>query len=198
MLSGADIHATTVLCVRKGNELVMAADGQVTMGQMVLKPNARKIRTMGDRGDVLVGFAGSTADAMTLYERLEEKVAEHPQQLARSCVELAKLWRTDKFLRRLEALMIVADKNVTLTITGNGDVFEPVDGVMAIGSGGPFALSAARALIDVPDLTAEQIVRKAMKIAADLCVYTNGELTIKKLESVPSSMSSINKNTSDL
>ncbi|KAF0852500.1 mitochondrial ATP-dependent protease HslVU peptidase subunit [Andalucia godoyi] len=190
--SVSEIHGTTVLCVRRGRDLVMAADGQVTMGSVVLKPNARKIRTMGERGEVLVGFAGSTADAMTLYERLEEKLNEHPGQLQRSCVELAKLWRTDKFLRKLEALMIVADKQVTLTITGNGDVFEPVDGVMAIGSGGSFALAAARAMVDVapPSMTAEDIARKAISIAADMCIYTNHEITLKKIESALGDVSS--------
>lgn len=159
----------------------MAADGQVTMGNIVLKPNARKIRILGSKRDVVVGFAGSTADALTLYEKLEEKIAEHPGQLMRSCVELAKMWRQDKFLRRLEAIILVADRHIGLTITGQGDVFEPIDGIMGIGSGGAYATAAARALVDVPGISAEDVVRRSMKIAADLCIYTNSHLSLEKI-----------------
>jgi ATP-dependent HslUV protease subunit HslV len=158
--------------------VVVAGDGQVTMGQTVMKPNARKVRRLGAKGEVIGGFAGATADAFTLFERLEAKLERHPGQLLRAAVELAKDWRSDRYLRRLEAMMIVADAQVTLVITGNGDVLEPVGGIAAIGSGGNFALAAARALAD-SDHGAEAIARRAMKIAADLCVYTNEELTLE-------------------
>ena len=173
-------HGTTILSVRKGGKVVVAGDGQVSVGQTIMKGNARKVRPIG-RGDVIAGFAGATADAMTLFERLEAKLEQYPGQLMRACVELAKDWRTDKYLRRLEAMMIVADAQTTLVLTGNGDVLEPEGGVIGIGSGGNYALSAARALADM-DLTAEEIVRKAMKIAAEICVYTNNNLTVESLD----------------
>jgi ATP-dependent HslUV protease, peptidase subunit HslV len=174
-------HGTTILGVRKGGQVVVAGDGQVSLGQTILKPNARKVRRLGD-GSVIGGFAGATADAFTLFERLERKLEQHHGQLMRAAVELAKDWRTDKYLRQLEAMMIVADAEVMLILTGNGDVLEPASGVAAIGSGGNFALSAATALFDYEE-DAEEIARKAMKIAADVCVYTNENLTIEKLES---------------
>jgi ATP-dependent HslUV protease subunit HslV len=170
---------TTILSVRKGNQVVIAGDGQVTMGNTVVKANARKVRFLSS-GDVLVGFAGATADAFTLFERLEAKLDQYPGQLQRACVELAKDWRTDKYLRKLEAMMAVVDKNVSLILTGIGDVLEPQDGIIGIGSGGNFALAAARALID-QDLSAEEIARKSMKIAADLCIYTNHSIILEKI-----------------
>jgi ATP-dependent HslUV protease subunit HslV len=173
-------HGTTILTVRKGGKVVIAGDGQVSLGQTVIKGNARKVRPLGD-GSVIAGFAGATADAMTLFERLEGKLEKFPGQLTRACVDMAKDWRTDRYLRRLEAMMIVADKNVSLVLTGTGDVLEPENGVIAIGSGGNYALAAARALIDM-DLTAEAIARKSMAIAAEICVYTNGNLTIESLD----------------
>jgi ATP-dependent HslUV protease subunit HslV len=178
-------HATTIVMVRKGNRVVLGGDGQVSLGQTVVKGNARKVRRLA-KGAVIAGFAGATADAFTLFERLEAKLEQYPGQLARACVELAKDWRTDRYLRRLEAMMLVADKEVGLLLTGTGDVLEPElnDGgtVMAIGSGGNFALAAARALIDRDDLDAEAIARRALTIAAEICVYTNGNLTIESLE----------------
>ena len=174
-------HGTTILSVRRGGKVVIAGDGQVSMGNTVMKPNARKVRTLHD-GGVIAGFAGATADAFTLFERLEAKLERHNGQLMRAAVELAKDWRTDKYLRNLEALMIVADKEVTLILTGNGDVLEPENGIAAIGSGGNYALAAARALVDYePD--AEAICRKAMAIAAEVCVFTNDRLTIETLDS---------------
>lgn len=175
-------HGTTILSVRKNGKVVVIGDGQVSMGQTVMKPNARKVRPLGD-GSVIAGFAGATADAFTLFERLEAKLERHNGQLMRAAVELAKDWRTDKYLRNLEALMIVADKDVTLVLTGNGDVLEPVGGIAAIGSGGNYALSAARALDDY-EADAEVIGRKAMKVAADICVYTNENVTIETLDSI--------------
>jgi len=172
-------HGTTIVSVRKGGKVVIAGDGQVSMGQTVIKGNARKVRRLG-KGDVIVGFAGATADAFTLFERLEAKLETYPGNLTRACVELAKDWRTDRYLRRLEALMIVADPAVSLLLTGQGDVLEPEDGVIGIGSGGNYALAAARALVDT-DLDAEAIARKAMGIAAQICVYTNGNLTVETL-----------------
>jgi ATP-dependent HslUV protease subunit HslV len=174
-------HGTTILTVRKGGRVVIAGDGQVSFGQTVMKSNARKVRSVG-RGDVIGGFAGATADAFTLFQRLEAKLEQYPGQLTRSCVELAKDWRTDRYLRRLEAMMIVADRDVSLVLTGNGDVLEPEYDVMGIGSGGTFALAAARALLDQP-LDAETIARKAMAIAADICVYTNDALVVESLAS---------------
>ncbi|ODU20544.1 MAG: HslU--HslV peptidase proteolytic subunit [Sphingomonas sp. SCN 67-18] len=174
-------HGTTILSVRKGGKAVVVGDGQVSMGQTVMKPNARKVRRLGD-GSVIGGFAGATADAFTLFERLEAKLERHNGQLMRAAVELAKDWRTDKYLRNLEAMMIVADKDVTLILTGNGDVLEPVEGIAAIGSGGNYALAAARALADY-EQGAETLARRAMKIAADICVYTNENLTLESLDS---------------
>ena len=172
-------HGTTILTVRKNGKVVIAGDGQVSIGQTVIKNNARKVRPLGT-GLVIAGFAGATADAMTLFERLEAKLEQYPAQLTRACVEMAKDWRTDRYLRRLEAMMIVADVNVTLVLTGTGDVLEPERGVTAIGSGGNFALAAARALID-SDMEAEAIARKAMSIAAEICVYTNNNVTVEVL-----------------
>jgi ATP-dependent HslUV protease, peptidase subunit HslV len=174
-----DWHGTTILAVRKGGSTIIAGDGQVSMGQTIVKGNARKVRRLAG-GRVVAGFAGATADAFTLIERLEAKLEQYPEQLARACVDLAKDWRTDRYLRRLEAMLIVADASTILTVTGVGDVLEPESGVAAIGSGGNYALAAARALID-GELDAEAIARKAMAIAADICVYTNGELTVEKL-----------------
>lgn len=174
-------HSTTILAIRKGNDVVVAGDGQVSFGQTVLKGNARKVRRLGKDGKVVVGFAGATADAFTLFERLEAKLEAHPGQLTRACVELAKDWRTDKYLRRLEAMMAVCDKDVSLILSGTGDVVEPEDGIIGIGSGGNYALAAARALNDVKDLTAEDIAKRAMTIAADICVYTNHNIVIEKL-----------------
>jgi ATP-dependent HslUV protease, peptidase subunit HslV len=177
--SGAPVwHGTTILSVRKGSQVVFAGDGQVSLQNTILKPSARKVRRLAD-GKIVTGFAGSTADALTLLERLEAKLDRHPGQLTRAAVELAKDWRTDRYLRRLEAMMAVADAEVSLLISGNGDVLEPDDGLIGIGSGGPFALAAARALMDVEGMSAEAIARKAMAIAADLCVYTNDHLTLE-------------------
>ena len=173
-------HGTTILAVRKGNTVVIAGDGQVSLGPTVIKSNARKVRRLGD-GSVISGFAGATADAFTLFERLEAKLEEHAGHLTRACVELAKDWRTDRYLRRLEAMMAVADKNVSLVISGTGDVLEPEDGLIGIGSGGTFALAAARALIDIDTMEAEDIARKAMSIAAGICVYTNENVIVEKL-----------------
>jgi len=175
-------HGTTILSVRLGGKVVVVGDGQVSMGQTVMKPNARKVRTLGADGKVIGGFAGATADAFTLFERLEAKLERHNGQLMRAAVELAKDWRTDKYLRNLEAMMIVADRDVTLILTGNGDVLEPEAGVAAIGSGGNYALAAARALVEY-EQDAETVCRKAMKIAADVCVYTNDRLTVEVLDS---------------
>ena len=174
-------HGTTIVAVRKAGQAVIAGDGQVSLGQTVIKANARKVRRLGD-GKVIAGFAGATADAFALFERLEAKLEQHRGQLARACVEMAKDWRTDRYLRRLEAMMCVADRSVSLVITGNGDVLEPEDGVIAIGSGGSFALAAARALADLPDHDAETIARKAMRIAASICVYTNENITLERLD----------------
>jgi ATP-dependent HslUV protease subunit HslV len=173
-------HGTTILTVRKGGTVVIGGDGQVSIGQTVVKANAKKVRRLG-KGDVIGGFAGATADAFTLFERLEAKLDQYPGQLTRAAVELAKDWRTDRYLRRLEAMMAVADKDVSLLLSGSGDVLEPEGGIIAIGSGGNYALAAARALVDVDGLDAEAIARKAMGIAADICVYTNHNLVIEKL-----------------
>ena len=177
-------HGTTILCVRRDGQVAMAGDGQVTMGQTVMKGNARKVRRIGDGakgGGVIAGFAGATADAFTLLERLEAKLERFPGQLERACVELAKDWRTDRYLRRLEAMMAVSDKERSFTLTGNGDVLEPEDGVIAIGSGGNYALAAARALLTVDGLGAEEIARRAMRIAGDICVYTNYSVIVETL-----------------
>lgn len=173
------LRGTTILCVRKNDSVVIAGDGQVTFGNTVLKSNARKVRRLGN-GSIIAGFAGATADAFTLFERLEEKIEKFSGQLTRACVELAKDWRTDRYLRKLEAMMIVADKETTLVLTGNGDVLEPQHGVIGIGSGGSFAQAAALALIDT-DLSAENIVKKAMDIAADICIYTNHNIVMEQL-----------------
>ncbi|KDE21054.1 ATP-dependent protease subunit HslV [Acetobacter aceti 1023] len=175
-------HGTTILCVRRGAEVAMAGDGQVTLGSTVVKGNARKVRRIGPQDNILAGFAGATADAFTLLERLEAKLERYPNQLERACVELAKDWRTDRYLRRLEAMMAVADAEHSFTLTGNGDVLEPEDGIIAIGSGGNYALSAARALLTVDGLRAEEIVRRSMKIAGDICVYTNHSVRVETLK----------------
>jgi len=194
-------YGTTILCVRKNGKVCMIGDGQVSMGAMVVKPNAKKIRRLhpknsretkkndkngngetGEEGGTIVGFAGSTADAFTLLDRLEGKLDEYPGQLTRSCVELAKGWRTDKYLRRLEASLIVADENVSLEITGIGDVLESHDKILAVGSGSPFALAAARALQDIPELSAEEVATRAMEIASNMCVYTNKNFTIETMD----------------
>ena len=173
-------HGTTILSIRKGDSVVIAGDGQVTLGQTVIKANATKVRRIGD-GTVIAGFAGATADAFALFERLEGRLEQYPGQLARACVEMAKDWRTDRYLRRLEAMMAVADAKVSLVLTGTGDVLEPEDGLIGIGSGGHYALAAARALIDRDELSAEDIARRAMKIAAGICVYTNENVVVEAL-----------------
>jgi len=174
-------HATTIVSVRKGGKVVIAGDGQVSVGQTVMKSNARKVRALG-KGDVIAGFAGATADAFTLFERLEQKLEQYPGQLMRASVELAKDWRTDRYLRRLEAMMIVADRSNTLVLTGTGDVLEPENHLVGIGSGGNYAMAAARALYEDTELSAEEIARRAMKIAADICVYTNDTVTLETLD----------------
>lgn len=173
-------HGTTILAVRKDGRVTIAGDGQVSMGNTIVKSNAKKLRRLAN-GTVIAGFAGATADAFALFERLEAKLEQYPGQLTRACVELAKDWRTDRYLRRLEAIMAVADKSVSLIVSGTGDVLEPEDGLIGIGSGGNYALAAARALIDIPDLDAEAIVKKAMAIAASICVFTNDKVTIESL-----------------
>jgi ATP-dependent HslUV protease subunit HslV len=172
-------RSTTILSVRKAGKVVIAGDGQVTLGNTVMKANARKVRRLG-KSDVIAGFAGATADAFALFERLETKLEKHPGNLQRACVELAKDWRTERYLRRLEAMMIVADASTTLILSGTGDVVEPEDGVAGIGSGGPYALAAARALLPL-DFTADDIARRAMKIAAEICIYTNDNLVIESI-----------------
>jgi ATP-dependent HslUV protease subunit HslV len=174
-------HGTTILAVRRAGKVVIAGDGQVSLGPTVIKSNARKVRRIGADGAVIGGFAGATADAFTLFERLEAKLEKHPGQLVRACVELAKDWRTDRYLRRLEAMMAVADKSTALVLTGTGDVLEPEDGLIGIGSGGTYALSAARALAGSTDLSAREIAERSMKIAAEICVYTNTNLTIEEI-----------------
>jgi ATP-dependent HslUV protease, peptidase subunit HslV len=174
-------HGTTILCVRRDGHVAMAGDGQVTFGQTVIKANARKVRRIGPTSSILAGFAGATADAFTLLERLEAKLERFPNQLERACVELAKDWRTDRYLRRLEAMMAVADRDRSFTLTGTGDVLEPEDGLIAIGSGGNYALAAARALLTVEGLSAEEIARRAMGIAADICVYTNDKIILETI-----------------
>ena len=175
-----DWHGTTIVLIRKGNDVVVAGDGQVSIGNTVIKSTAKKVRKIEKR-DVIAGFAGSTADAFTLFERLEAKLEKHGGQLTRAAVELAKDWRSDKYLRRLEALMAVADKKNSFIISGNGDVLEPEHGIIAIGSGGNYALAAARAMIDDPKKTAEEIAKKSIEIAADICVFTNHNITTEKL-----------------
>lgn len=173
-------HGTTILAVRRAGRVVIAGDGQVSLGATVIKSNARKVRRIGP-GNVIAGFAGATADAFTLFERLEAKLEKHPGQLTRACVELAKDWRTDRYLRRLEAMMAVADASVSLVLTGTGDVLEPEDGLIGIGSGGSYALSAARALVGATELSAREIAERSLRIAAEICVYTNDNLTIEEL-----------------
>ncbi|MEL6530402.1 MAG: ATP-dependent protease subunit HslV [Pseudomonadota bacterium] len=173
-------HGTTIVGIKRGDSTVIAGDGQVSMGNTVMKPNARKVRRIGEGGKVVAGFAGATADAFTLFERLEKKLEQYSGQLLRAAVELAKDWRTDKYLRNLEALMIVADEETLLVLTGNGDVLEPEAGIAAIGSGGNYALAAARALAEYEE-DAETIARKAMGVAADICVFTNGNITLEKV-----------------
>jgi len=173
-------HGTTVVSIRKAGRVVIAADGQVTLGNTVVKSTARKVRRLGD-GRVLAGFAGATADAFTLFERLEAKLERFPGQLTRACVELAKDWRTDRYLRRLEAMMAVADAETSLILSGTGDVLEPDDSLIGIGSGGPYALAAARAMLDRDDMDAEAIARRAVEIAADICIYTNRNIVIESL-----------------
>jgi ATP-dependent HslUV protease, peptidase subunit HslV len=179
-MTDARWRSTTILSVRKGGKVVVAGDGQVTLGATVMKANARKVRRLG-KADVIAGFAGATADAFALFERLEAKIEQHPGNLARACVELAKDWRTDRYLRRLEAMMAVADSKTSLILSGTGDVVEPEDGLIGIGSGGPYALSAAKALFDSA-LSAEDIARRAMKIAADICIYTNENVVVESLD----------------
>jgi ATP-dependent HslUV protease subunit HslV len=178
--SGARIHGTTVLCVRRDNKVVMAGDGQVTMGQQVMKHTARKTRRLFN-DKVLAGFAGSTADALSLFERFEGKLQEHHGNLAKSAVELAKEWRKDRALRHLEALLVVADAKSTFVLSGDGDVIEPDDGICAIGSGGPFALAAARALAKHSKLGAKEIAQESMRIASEICIYTNSNFTVEEL-----------------
>lgn len=173
-------YGTTIVCIRKDNQVVIGGDGQVTLGNQVIKSQARKVRRLSNNS-VIAGFAGATADAFALFERLEAKLEKYPGQLTRACVEMAKDWRTDKYLRRLEAMMAVADKNVSLTLTGNGDVLEPEDGIIAIGSGGGFALAAARAFIQVENFDAGAIARKSLEIAADICIYTNKNIVLESI-----------------
>ncbi len=174
------MHGTTILCVKKGNEVVMAADGQVSVGATIFKSNTNKLRRLSG-GKIISGFAGSTADAFALFERLEAKLEKYSNHLLRACVELAKDWRTDKYLRKLDAMLIVADSSNILVLTGNGDVIEPEDNIATIGSGGFYARSAAKALVENTDLSAEEIARKSMKIAASICVYSNENIIIEKL-----------------
>ncbi len=175
------MHGTTILCIKKGDEVIIAADGQVSLGPTIMKSSAKKLRTLANNS-IIAGFAGSTADALTLFERLEAKLEKHSNQLLRACVELAKDWRTDKYLRRLEAMLIVADHKNMLILTGTGDVLEPENNIAAIGSGGNFARAAAAALIDIESLSAEEIVKKSMKIAADICVYSNHNVIIERVK----------------
>jgi len=177
-----ELHGTTIVCVRSGRKVAMGGDGQVSFGQTVMKSNARKVRRMHE-GSVLAGFAGSTADAFTLFERFEQKLSSYNGQLMRSAVELAKDWRTDRYLRRLEAMLTVADADLTLILSGTGDIVEPEDGVCAIGSGGPMALAAARALVQESQLSPAEVVQRALEIAADICIYTNRNVTVESLES---------------
>lgn len=176
------VRATTILCVRRDGKVVIAGDGQVSLGQTVVKETARKISRVGDGGSVLAGFAGSAADGLTLLERFEEKLKAHRGQLRRAAVELTRDWRTDKMLRRLEAMLIVADRESTLLLSGNGDVLEPEHGIAAVGSGGNYALAAARALVSHTELSAREVAEKAMKIAADICVYTNHQVVLEELD----------------
>ena len=176
------IKSTTIIAIRRDNEIVIAGDGQVSFGATILKSGAKKVRRLGKNKEVIAGFAGSTADALTLFERLESKLEKHPGQLMRACVELAKDWRIDKYLRRLEAMMIVADKNISLLVSGNGDVIESDDGVLGIGSGGSYAISAAKALIQNTKLNSHEVATRSLNIAADICVYTNHNIVVEKIK----------------
>ena len=180
-MNAKTIKSTTIIGIRKDSEVVIAGDGQATMGSTVLKSTVKKVRRLGKDQSIIAGFAGSTADSFALFERLETKLEKHPKQLQRACVELAKDWRTDRYLRRLEAMMIVADKNISLLISGTGDVIETDDGILGIGSGGSYAISAAKALIGDEKLSATAIAEKALKIAADICIYTNHNIVIEKI-----------------
>ena len=181
-MTNKKIQSTTIIGIRKDNQIVIAGDGQASLGNTIMKANVKKVRRLGSDNSVISGFAGSTADAFALFERLESKLDQYKNQLKRACVELAKDWRTDRYLRRLEAMMIVADKDVSLLLSGTGDVIETDDGILAIGSGGPYALSAAKALINNTQLNAEEIATKSLNIAADVCIYTNHNITIEKIE----------------
>jgi ATP-dependent HslUV protease subunit HslV len=174
-------RGTTILSVRKGKDVVVAGDGQVTMGNLILKSNVRKVRRLG-KGDVIAGFAGSTADALALFERLESKLEQNPHQLVRACVDLAKDWRRDRYLRRLDAMMAVVNSVHSLILTGSGDVLEPEDGIIGIGSGGPYALAAARALVDQEGMSAQMIAEKSMSIAAEICIYSNKNIVLESIE----------------
>ena len=176
------IKSTTIIGIRKGNLVVVAGDGQASFGNTVMKANVKKIRRLGQDNSVISGFAGSTADAFALFERLEAKLDQYKNQLKRACVELAKDWRTDRYLRRLEAMMIVADKDISLLLSGTGDVIESDDGILAIGSGGPYANSAAKALIKNTQMNAEEIAVESLNIAADICIYTNHNIVSEKIE----------------
>ena len=176
------IRSTTIIGIRKNNQVVIAGDGQASFGNTIMKSNVKKVRRLGTNNAVIAGFAGSTADAFALFERLESKLEQYKNQLKRACVELAKDWRTDRYLRRLEAMMIVADKNISLLISGTGDVLETDDGILGIGSGGPYAISAAKALIKNTDFDAEKIALESLKIAAEICVYTNHNIIIEKID----------------
>ena len=176
------MKSTTIVGIRKGDEVVIAGDGQASLGPTIIKTKVKKVRRLGKDQSIIAGFAGSTADAFALFERLESKLEKHPSQLQRACVELAKEWRTDRYLRRLEAMMIVADKSVSLLVSGTGDVIESDDGILGIGSGGAYAISAAKALIDNKDLSASKVAERALNIAADICVYTNHNIVIEKIE----------------
>ena len=182
MVNIAPIKATTIIGIRKGNQVVIAGDGQASIGNTIMKSNVKKVRRLGTNKAVIGGFAGSTADAFALFERLESKLEQYKNQLKRACVELAKDWRTDRYLRRLEAMMIVADKNISLLISGTGDVIETDDGILGIGSGGPYAISAAKALIKNTNFDAEKIALESLNIAADVCVYTNHNIVLEKIE----------------
>ena len=176
------IKSTTIIGIRKNNQIVIAGDGQASLGNTIMKANVKKVRRLGSNDAVIAGFAGSTADAFALFERLESKLEQYKNQLKRACVELAKDWRTDRYLRRLEAMMIVADKNISLLLSGTGDVIESDDGILGIGSGGPYAISAAKALMENTEMDAEKIARESIKIAADICIYTNHNIVLEKID----------------
>ncbi len=182
-MTKSKIKSTTIIGIRKNKQVVIAGDGQATLGNTIMKSTVKKVRRLGSNESVIAGFAGSTADAFALFERLESKLEQHTNQLKRACVELAKDWRSDKYLRRLEAMMIVADKKISLLLSGTGDVIEPDDGVLGIGSGGPYAISAAKALLSNTELNAEEVAVKSLNIAADICIYTNHNIIIEKIES---------------